>query len=121
MWPPPPLEATVTIRPRFDLIMPQATKPSVGSVPTRVILSTSTIAIPFGSIETYARWPSSRKTEQIGGFPNEAKERLPTTCQDSPASSAAILIRVLEAIWVTRSTDPSGDGLAWCVNVGPRL
>src|SRR6266545_5796865 len=120
MWPPPPLEATVTIRPRLDLIMPQATKPSVVNVPIWVIVGTSTMAIPLGRNETYARSPSSRKTEQIGALPSEAKERLPITCQDCAASSAAILIRLIDAIWATRSTDPSGDGLAWCVSVGPR-
>jgi hypothetical protein len=53
--PPPPLDANVTIRPRLDIVMPQATKPSVANVPIWVIVGTSTIAIPFGSIETYAR------------------------------------------------------------------
>ena len=84
MWPPPPLEATVTIRPRFDLMSPHATKPSVGSVSTRVIVGTSTMAIPLGRKETYARWPSSRKTEQIGA--NGANERLPASAPTSRRS-----------------------------------
>jgi hypothetical protein len=55
MCPPLPLDATVTMRPCFDLIIPQATKPSVGSVPSTVMVGTSTIAMPSGRSETYAR------------------------------------------------------------------
>jgi hypothetical protein len=43
---------------------------------------TSTMAMPFGRSETYARWPSSRNTVQIGAF---AKDRLLTTVQSSAA------------------------------------
>src|SRR6187399_77201 len=108
MWPPPPLEASVTLWLSIDLIMPHATKPSVGSSPRNVIVTVSRIAMPLGLSDTYARRPSWRNTVQIGGLPNCEVDALPTMVQVLVSSEARTLTTLCVEITVTSSDVPSG-------------
>src|SRR3990172_5579606 len=110
MWPTPPLDAMVTVLPFLDLIIPQATKPSVSRVPSNVIVGTSTMAIPLGRSETYARMPSFRKKLQMGALPSV---RLTASiAHDSSHSLTRTLNNVFDAMFTTRRVEPSGEGLA---------
>src|ERR671925_805098 len=113
MWPPPPVEA-MTTRSASCLIMPQATKPSVGISERYVIVGTSTTAMPLGLSETNARSLSTRNTVQIGALPVAApRSRLGPTDQIRLASSTAILTTVLVLMTETSAVAPLGDTLTW--------
>ena len=109
----PPAEVKKIVRPSFEFTSPQPeTDPAVGSVPTSVIVGTSTMAIPPAApkSDAYARSPSARKMTHTGPRTvGVARLSDATGVQVSACSSAAILVSIPVVKFADRRTVPSGD------------